>query len=114
MAGAGAAEGGRCVPHSGLVGEGGQPGADPAAGGDAWRPGAAQGYVELMSMDQISITTPNPKCRLFFKIDQYLAASVYLSEVHDPPPLSHTCHHVLIHTGKGGRVDKPVTKLEGH
>ncbi len=47
MAGAGAAEGGRCVPHSGLVGEGGQPGADPAADGDAWRPGAAHTYTAL-------------------------------------------------------------------
>jgi hypothetical protein len=47
MAGAGAAEGGRCVPHSGLVGEGGRPAADPAAGGDAWRPGAAQRYNSL-------------------------------------------------------------------
>ncbi len=44
MAGAGAAEGGRCVPHSGLVGEGGQPGAGPAADGDASRPGAAHRY----------------------------------------------------------------------
>jgi hypothetical protein len=33
-------------------------------------------------MDQIFIKTPNPKCRLFLKIDQYryLAAGVYLSE----------------------------------
>ncbi len=43
-------------------------------------------------MDQISIKTPNPKCRLFLKIDQlgYLAAGVYLSEVPDPPPPLHT------------------------
>jgi hypothetical protein len=36
-----------------------------------------------LPMDQISIKTPKPKCRLFFKIDQerYLAAGLYLSEV---------------------------------
>jgi hypothetical protein len=33
-------------------------------------------------MDQITKKTPNPKCRLFFKIDlqRDLAAGVYLSE----------------------------------
>jgi hypothetical protein len=36
----------------------------------------------LRSMDQITIKTPNPKCRLFLKIDllRDLAAGVYLSE----------------------------------
>ncbi len=40
------------------------------------------------SMDQISIKTPNPKCRLFYKIVQYryLAAGVYLPEAPNPPP----------------------------
>jgi hypothetical protein len=40
------------------------------------------------SMDQISIKTPNPKCRLFLKIyqERYLAAGVYLSEAPDPLP----------------------------
>jgi hypothetical protein len=39
------------------------------------------------TMDQISIKTPNPKCRLFLKIEQlrYLAAGVYLSEAPFPP-----------------------------
>jgi len=38
-------------------------------------------------MDQKSKKTPNPKCRLFLKIDQYwyLAAGVYLSEAPYPP-----------------------------
>jgi hypothetical protein len=40
-------------------------------------------------MDQISIKTPNPKCRLFLKIDKYryLVAGVCLSEASDPFPL---------------------------
>jgi hypothetical protein len=69
-------------------------------------------------MDQIS--TPNPKCRLFLKIDQYryLAAGVYLSEVPDPPPPPRytlyeycTCTPVLIHIGKGeGGLDEPVRR----
>jgi hypothetical protein len=43
------------------------------------------------SMDQISKKTPNPKCRLFLKIDLYLAAGVYLSEapIPPPPPVTH-------------------------
>jgi hypothetical protein len=40
-------------------------------------------------MDQISIKIPNPKCRLFLKIDGYLTPGVYLSEALDPP-LFHT------------------------
>ncbi len=38
-------------------------------------------------MDQISIKTPNPKCRLFLKFYQlrYLAAGVNLSEAPSPP-----------------------------
>jgi hypothetical protein len=41
------------------------------------------------NMDQISIKTPNPKGRLFFKIDllRDLAAGVYLSEAPSPPLL---------------------------
>jgi hypothetical protein len=36
----------------------------------------------MQGMDQITIKTPNPKCRLFLKIDlvSVLAAGVYLSE----------------------------------
>jgi hypothetical protein len=65
---------------------------------------AAEGHLECVkvhthcptnivyTMDQISLKTPNPKCRLFLKIHQerYLAAGVYLSEAPDPPPLLHT------------------------
>jgi hypothetical protein len=42
----------------------------------------------LLPMDQIPIKTPNPKCRLFLKIDQkkVLGVGCYLSEAHDPPP----------------------------
>ncbi len=42
-------------------------------------------FLNVFIMDQISLKTPNPKCRLFLKIDQerYLAAGVYLSEA--PP-----------------------------
>jgi hypothetical protein len=49
----------------------------------------------LGPMDQIPIKTPNPKCRLFLKIDhyqqRYLAAGVYLSEAPDslPPTVTH-------------------------
>ncbi len=53
--------------------------------------------------DQISIKTPNPKCRLFLKIyqERYLAAVVYLSEApfppmtpYSPPPYTlYTCVH---------------------
>jgi hypothetical protein len=72
-------------------------------------------------MDQISIKTPNPKCRLFLKVDQYLAAGVYLSEapVHSPSPVTHcmnTCTTVLIHTGNvggGGGLVEPVRSLAG-
>jgi hypothetical protein len=61
-------------------------------------------------MDQISIKTTIPKCRLFFKINQerYLTADDYLSEAADPlppPPVTHcmnTYPPVLTHTGKGG------------
>jgi hypothetical protein len=70
-------------------------------------------------MDQISKTTPNPKCRLFEKTHLlwYLAAGVYLSEAPYPlPPVTHcmnTCTPVLIHIGKGGGgVDEPVRRLE--
>ncbi len=47
----------------------------------------------LQGMEQISIKTPNPKCRIFLKIDlyRYLAAGVYLSEPSIPSlPLLHT------------------------
>ncbi len=80
-------------------------------------------HTELYSpwdMDQISKKTPNPKCPLFLKNDQYryLAASVYLSEapIPSPPPLHTLWIHtpVLIHTGKGGGgVGEPVRRLEG-
>jgi hypothetical protein len=36
-------------------------------------------------MDQISTKTSNSKCRLFLKIDQYLAAGVHLSMAPYPP-----------------------------
>jgi hypothetical protein len=74
-------------------------------------------------MDQISIQTANPTCRLFLKIDQYkyLAAGVYLSEAPDPPPPDTHCMStftaVLIHTVKGeggGGVGEPVRRLQGH
>ena len=61
-------------------------------------------------MDQISLKTPNPKCRLFLKIDQerYLAAGVYLSEAPDPlPPPCYSLYEYiplyLFKQGKGGR-----------
>jgi hypothetical protein len=70
-------------------------------------------------MDQISIKTPNPKCRLFFKIYlySYLAAGVYLSEAPYPLPPRYTLYEFiplyLFTQGKGGRVDEPVRRLEG-
>jgi hypothetical protein len=36
-------------------------------------------------MDQITIKTPNPKCRLFLKKVLDLAAGVYLCEAPSPP-----------------------------
>jgi hypothetical protein len=44
-------------------------------------------YLWGEPMDQISIKTPNPKCRRFLKIDQkrYLAAGVNMSEDPSPP-----------------------------
>ena len=44
-------------------------------------------YLWGEPMDQISIKTPNPKCRLFLKIDQKrcLAAGVNMSEAPSPP-----------------------------
>jgi hypothetical protein len=68
-------------------------------------------------MDQISIKTPNLKCRLFLK--GYLAAGVYLSEAPDPlSPLCYTLYEystpVLIHIGKGGwGIEEPVRRLQG-
>jgi hypothetical protein len=46
---------------------------------------AADGSWMAGSVDQVSIKTPHPNCRLFLKIDQlrYLAAGVYLSEAPD-------------------------------
>jgi hypothetical protein len=41
--------------------------------------------IGLDSMDRIALKTPNPKCRLFLKIEGYLAACVYLSEAPSPP-----------------------------
>jgi hypothetical protein len=78
----------------------------------------------VMGMDQTSIKTPNPKCRLFLKIYQLrdLAAGVYLSEARDPLP--HPCQTlyeyytvnspVLIHTvqGRVGGLGEPVRRLE--
>ncbi len=67
--------------------------------------------LSVYIMDQISIKTPNPKCRLFLKFDQerYLAPGVYLSKAPDPllPPPSVThCMYTgtpgIIHTRKGG------------
>jgi hypothetical protein len=55
--------------------------------------------------------TPNPKCRLFLKIDQqtYLAACVYLSEAPDPFPRNTLYEYMYPCTyshweGGGGRV----------
>jgi hypothetical protein len=61
---------------------------------------------------------PNPKCRLFLKIDQYLVAGVSLSEaLNTITPVTHctnTCTPVLIHTGKrGGYIDEPVRGYRG-
>jgi hypothetical protein len=41
-----------------------------------------RGGLKVLAMDQITIKTPNPKCRLFLKIDleRELAAGVYVSE----------------------------------
>jgi hypothetical protein len=72
-------------------------------------------------MDQISLKTPNPKCRLFLKIYQqrYLAAGVYLSEAPDPPlpPIKHcvnTYPCTYSHREGGGMgVGEPVGRLEG-
>ena len=61
-----------------------------------------------LGMDQISIKAPNPKCRLFLKIDQkrYLAAGGYLSEAPDPLPPPYTLYEYislyLFTQGKGG------------
>jgi hypothetical protein len=55
--------------------------------------GSEEGGGNGRSMDQISIKTPNPKCRLFLKIDQkrYLAAGFYLApDPLPPPPPLHT------------------------
>jgi hypothetical protein len=66
-------------------------------------------------MDQISVKKPNPKCRLFLKVDQYryLAAGVYLSKAPDlpPPPPRYTLY--LFTQGRGGGgVGEPVRRLE--
>jgi hypothetical protein len=41
----------------------------------------------LCGMNQKALKTPNPKCRLFLKIDlsRDLAACIYKSEAHSPP-----------------------------
>ncbi len=69
------------------------------------------------------IKTPNPKCRLFLKIDQwrYLGGrclSVWGPRSPRPIPVTqwmNTCTPVVIHTGKGGRGGggEPVRRLEG-
>ncbi len=68
-----------------------------------------------VAKEQISLKTPNPKCRLFLKIDQqrYLAAGVYLSEAPDPlPPPRYTLYFFT--QGRGtGEVDTSVRRLEG-
>ncbi len=63
-----------------------QESAAPKIRGRSWR-------SLIFIMDQISLKTPNPKCRLFLTIDQkrYLAAGVNMSEV--PYPLR--CNIVL-------------------
>jgi hypothetical protein len=60
--------------------------------------------LKQINMDQISIKTPNPKCRLFLKID--LTAGVYMSDVPYPPssPVTHcmnTCTPVLYLSSQG-------------
>jgi hypothetical protein len=77
----------------------------------------------ILPMDQISIKTPNPKCRLFLKIDQerYLAAGVYLSEALAPissPPPCYTLYEYMYpctysHREGGRGVDEPVRRLDG-
>jgi hypothetical protein len=68
-------------------------------------------YIECIpygnAMDQISKKTPNPKCRLFLKIDQYryLAAGFYLSLC----PRSLPCTYS--HKEGGGGVE-PMIRLE--
>jgi hypothetical protein len=44
-------------------------------------------FQKVDAMDQITLKTPNPKCRFFLKIDLYgdLAAGVYLTEAPSPP-----------------------------
>jgi hypothetical protein len=71
-------------------------------------------------MDQISIKTPNPKCRIFFKIDQqsYLAAGFHLSEARDhlpsPPPVTHCMNtYPCTYSHRGGGLGEPVRRLEG-
>ncbi len=62
-------------------------------------------------MDQISKKTPNPKCRLFKKIDLlwYLAAGVYLSDAPYPLPrytlyeYMYPCSYSHREGGRGGR-----------
>jgi hypothetical protein len=73
----------------------------------------------VVTMDQISKETPNPKCQLFLKIDQkrYLAEGVYLSEAHDPLPPCYTLNEYMYPCTyshkEGGGVDEPVRRLEG-
>ena len=76
----------------------------------------------VASMDQISKKIPNPKCRLFLKIDQkrYLAAGAYLSEApgpRPPPPRYRLYEYIplyLFTQGRGGGgVGELVRRLEG-
>jgi hypothetical protein len=75
-------------------------------------------------MDQISIKTPNPKCRLFLEIDQWSHLGGRCLSVWGPrspppplPPLHTGGIHVPLYlfTGEGGGVgvDEPVRRLEG-
>jgi hypothetical protein len=68
-------------------------------------------------MDQISIKTPNSKCRLFLKIDQsrYLAAGFYLPEATDPlPQLLSRRHTVLFGSSAYPSPSFPVSELATH
>jgi hypothetical protein len=77
-----------------------------------------------LSVDQISIKTPKPQCRLFLKIDHktYLAAAGRCLSVFEapdpppPPPVTHCMNSYLFTQGSEGGGDvvgEPVRRLEG-
>jgi hypothetical protein len=71
--------------------------------------------VTLSTMHQITIKTPNSKCRLFLIIHLYrdLAADVYLSEApsrpmtpNPPPPPIHTVYAYTVYLFTQGRGEE--------